>query len=141
MLFLSLMHFLSPQHYQSFRPKHGFWLDLAEVQGLVQGGKKSVSGRKMQRGSVLTYHGNQLPHPTRYYEGLLKAPLVSFRDQQEYRNMVELKSHLGRAWLAELRAKVDSSGAGHEKRRGAGDEEHKPPKSQRTIETDGGTDG
>lgn len=96
-----------PQHYQSFRPGHGFWLDLDFVEDLVRQGKKEVRPSESScpcRGKkALTLLAScQLPHPPATYERLLASPLVSFRDGKEYSNMPKLKAHLKDAWTHEL---------------------------------------
>ncbi|PWN32057.1 uncharacterized protein FA14DRAFT_111471, partial [Meira miltonrushii] len=75
------------KHYQSFHPTHGFWLDLDTIQELVRQGKKS------------------LPHSKDHYESLLRAPLVSFRDNKTYPNMPKMKDHLEQAWIEDLKKK------------------------------------
>lgn len=75
------------KHYQSFHPTHGFWLDLDSIQELVRQGKKS------------------LPHSEAHYESLLKAPLISFRENKTYPNMPKLKDHLEQAWKEDLKKK------------------------------------
>ncbi|KAE8256327.1 hypothetical protein A4X13_0g2712 [Tilletia indica] len=73
------------KHYNSFSPSNGFALSLADIEALVEQGKKT------------------LPHPTSHYAGLLKAPLVG-RDGQRYRNIPQLKTHLEEYWRAEIAA-------------------------------------
>lgn len=82
------------KHYQSFHPTAGFWLDLDAVEALVQQGKKA------------------LPYSDAQYEAILKQPMVSHRDGQQYATFPKLRDHLHQAWKDDVKARQTITNGG-----------------------------
>lgn len=99
------------KHYQSFDPKHGFFLDLDDVQRMVQKGTKAVSqvdDIEPQLELNVQYF-RQLPLETPKYSAMLKSDMTCFKCGQTIRDIPTLKAHLEAEWRKERKTALASA--------------------------------
>ncbi|KAL8281116.1 hypothetical protein RQP46_006474 [Phenoliferia psychrophenolica] len=95
------------KHYNSFHPKLGFFLHLDDViDQCKQGTPPSAS--------------------TAFYEDILKEPLVSIYNGDEFKNLPKLKEHLADEWARRGRKAKEQAKAKEGQKRPAGELEGAP---------------